>query len=186
MLFLRPINRDYSRFSFDYITYSANNTGEGCIFVIYQHKGKCNSLIFILLLFCLSHRKHIQDKKRWFFIIVLHFVKSFVWYRSDFTQYNYYRDFFCLGPASRICHHHRHVWVRYFDTTKIMVLCMSSILIHMPYFSFIIIKSHHVRSSEPRVVSKYSYIVSASFTVSSYFQVNNATYQKISAISWKY
>ena len=75
--FLQPINRGYSRLSFDYITYSANNTGERCFFVIYQHKGKWNSLIFIPLLFCLSHQKHIQDIISWLFIIVLHFVYIF-------------------------------------------------------------------------------------------------------------
>ena len=40
VLFLRPINRDYSRFSFDNIAYDANNTGKLCVFVIYRHKGK--------------------------------------------------------------------------------------------------------------------------------------------------
>ena len=74
--FLRPINRNYSRLSFDYITYSTNNTGECCTLVIYRHKGKCNILIFILLLFCLSHWKHIQYITRWLFIIFLHFVKK--------------------------------------------------------------------------------------------------------------
>ena len=43
--FLQPVIRDYSRLSFDYITYSANNTSERCVFVIYRHKDKCNSLI---------------------------------------------------------------------------------------------------------------------------------------------
>ena len=53
--------------------------GQNCVFVIYIHKGKCNSLIFILLLFCLLHRKNIQDKTRWlFFLIVLHLVKSVI------------------------------------------------------------------------------------------------------------
>ena len=32
------------------------------------HRGKCNLLIFILLLFCLSHRKHLQDITRWFLL----------------------------------------------------------------------------------------------------------------------
>ena len=123
--FLRPINRDYSQLPFDYIAYSANNTVKRCVFVIYQHKGKCNSLISILLLFCLSRRKHIQYIIRWLFIIFLHFVKSFVWYRSVFNQYSCYCDLFCLGTALRICHRHRHVLVWYFDTTKIMVLCIS-------------------------------------------------------------
>ena len=62
MSFLGTINFDYSRLSFDYIACSANNTGEHCVFVIYIHKGKCTTLIFILLLFGLSHQtplKHI-------------------------------------------------------------------------------------------------------------------------------
>ena len=54
LVFLGPINRDYSRLLFDNITYSDNNMGRHCAFVIYQHKGECNSLIIILLLFCLS------------------------------------------------------------------------------------------------------------------------------------
>ena len=90
-------------------------------------------MILILLLFCLSHQKYIRDKTRWLFIIVLHFVKKFVWYWSVCTQYTYYRDFFCLGPASRLCHFHRLVWVQYFHTTIITIWCMSSILIHITY-----------------------------------------------------
>ena len=113
--FLQPINRDYSRLSFDYIAYSANNTAKHCVFVIYRHKGKCNSLIFILLLFFLSHQKRIQEKTWWMFIIVLHLVKSFVWHWSVFNKYSYYCDLFRLGPASRLCHRHRHMLVRYFD-----------------------------------------------------------------------
>ena len=80
--FLRPISRNYSRFSFDYIAYFANNTGKCCVFVIYRHRGKCNSLIFILLIFFLLGWKHIQDITMWLFIIGLHLVKSFVWYWS--------------------------------------------------------------------------------------------------------
>ena len=41
--------------------------------------------------------------------IVLHFVKSFVWYRSVSNQYSYYCDFFHLGPEMRICHCDRNV-----------------------------------------------------------------------------
>ena len=107
--FLRTINRDYSRLSFDYIAYSANNMGESYVFLIYRHKGKCNSFIFIILIFFLSHRKHIQEKSRWMFIIFLHLVEDFVWYRSVFNQCSYYCDFFHLGPSLIICHQHRHV-----------------------------------------------------------------------------
>ena len=67
--------------------------------------------------------------------IVLHFVKRFVWDCSAFTQYSSYCELFCLGPASRLRDRHRHGWVCYIDTKKITVWCMSSILIHMTYFS---------------------------------------------------
>ena len=52
-----------SLLSFDHIAYSAKNTGERCVFVIYIHKGMFNSLIFILLLFCLSHIKIFRTKQ---------------------------------------------------------------------------------------------------------------------------
>ena len=61
--FLRPINRDYPRLSFDYMVYSANNTGKRYVFAIYIHKRTCNSLIFIPLLFCLSSRKIFRTKQ---------------------------------------------------------------------------------------------------------------------------
>ena len=67
-----------------------------------------------------------------------------------------------------------------------MVLCMSLILIHMPYFYFNIILSYHALSSKPRVVSRYLPTVSEFCRVSSYIQLNITTYQKVSAISWKY
>ena len=34
-----------------------------------------------------------------------------------------------LGPSSRLCNSHRHMWVRYIDTTKNRVACMSSLLL---------------------------------------------------------
>ena len=52
----------------------------------------------------------------------------FVWYRSVFIQYSYYRDLFCSGPASCIRNWHFHVSVLYIDTTKITVACMSLLL----------------------------------------------------------
>ena len=61
--------------------------------------------------------------------IVLNFVKTFVWDRSVFTQYSYYCDFSCSGPASRLSDCHCHRWVRYIDTTKITVWCMSLLLL---------------------------------------------------------
>ena len=54
-LSISPINRDYSRLLFSFITYFSNNMGEHCIFLIYQHKGKCDSLRILLMLFCLSY-----------------------------------------------------------------------------------------------------------------------------------
>ena len=41
---------------------------------------------------------------------------------SVYNQYRYYCDLFCFGPASRFYYCHFHMWVRYIDTTKIMVL----------------------------------------------------------------
>ena len=115
--FLRPINRKYSLLLFDYNAYYASNMGKRCVFVIYIHKGKCNSLIFILLIFCLMHRKKSGHNKVVVFM-VLHFVKIFVWYQLIFTPYSYYRDFFCLGPESCLGNWHYHVWVRYFRYYK--------------------------------------------------------------------
>ena len=60
---------------------------------------------------------------------VLHFVKRFVWFRSVFTQYSYYCDFFYSGPASRICDSHWHRWVRYIGTTNITAWCTPSLLL---------------------------------------------------------
>ena len=80
------------------------------------------SIYVLLLRFDLSHRYNIQDNAEWLFFIVLHLVKMFVWYLFVFTQYSYYREFFCLGPASRLHERDCHRWVRYTDTTKITVL----------------------------------------------------------------
>ena len=57
-----------------------------------------------------------------------------MWDCSVFTQYSYYRELFCLGPVLCIHDRHCHVWVRFINTTEIMVWCMSSILLHMTYF----------------------------------------------------
>ena len=88
--------------SFDYITYSDNNIGKHCVLLICVHKGKCTTFIFILMWFGLSHLCGIQYNTGWLFVIVLHFVKRFVWDRSVLTQYIYYRDFYCLWAVSRI------------------------------------------------------------------------------------
>ena len=116
--FLRPIKRDYSPLSLDFIAYSVNNAGKRYVFVIYIHKGKGNSLIFILLIFCLLHQKLFQDKTMWLFIIVLHFVKKIVWYLSVFNKYSFYCDLFRLGTTLCLFYRHHHVWVRYFNLLK--------------------------------------------------------------------
>ena len=79
-------NRDYSRFSFDSISYSANITGKHCVFLINIHICKGTTLIFVLMWFGLLHWYNIQDKTGRLFLIVLHFVDRFVWDRSVFTQ----------------------------------------------------------------------------------------------------
>ena len=61
--------------------------------------------------------------------IVLYFVKRFVWDHSVFTQYSYYCDFFCSGPAPRLRDCHSHKWVRYIDTTKIINWCISLLIL---------------------------------------------------------
>ena len=37
--------------------------GKCCVFLMYPHKGKPNSLVFIILLFCLSHWKIFRTKQ---------------------------------------------------------------------------------------------------------------------------
>ena len=69
------------------------------------------------------------------FNTVLHVVDMFVWDCSFFNQYSYYRDFFCSWPASRLHDRNCHMWVRYIDTTIFTFWRISSILIHMTYFS---------------------------------------------------
>ena len=87
-----------------------------------------------------------------------------MWYRSVFIQYSYYCDLFCSSPASRLCGRHFHRWVRYIHTTKISVWCMSSVLMHITYFSvYTIFISEHYRN-----------VVSYSSTPS----------QQVSAIFW--
>ena len=62
---------------------------------------------------------------------VLQFIKRFFWDCSFFNQYSYYRDLFCLGTALPIHDRHRHRWLRYIDTTTIMVWCMSLLLFYI-------------------------------------------------------
>ena len=51
-----------------------------------------------------------------------------------------------------------------------LFLAISLILIHMSYFSFLVILSYHSRSSEPQVVSINLIIFGAFGTVSSFFK----------------
>ena len=60
-------NCDHSRLSFDYILYSSKNMVRCCVFVVYIHKGKCTTLILILLRFGLLHRYNIQANTGWLF-----------------------------------------------------------------------------------------------------------------------
>ena len=61
-------NRDYSWLLFDYIAYSAKNTGEHCVSVIHIHTCKCTTFIFVLIMFGLLHRCNIQDNIGWIFL----------------------------------------------------------------------------------------------------------------------
>ena len=60
--------RDYLRFLFDYIVYSANSTGGHCAFMINIHTCKFTILILGLLWFDLSHLYTIQNNKEWPFL----------------------------------------------------------------------------------------------------------------------
>ena len=44
--------------------------------------------------------------------------------------------YFCSGLALRLLNRHRYVWVRYIDTTKITVWCMSSLLLYIDLWWF--------------------------------------------------
>ena len=145
---------------------------ELCVFVVYRHKGKCNSLIIVLLLFCLLGcvplEPHVVD--------CLHIYNTFVVLTTNkprlFTVIILFHHIFCqqYGIMLRLLHlprqsevqfidnhttyRHHHVWERCFNTTNIMILCISLIWIHMSYFSLIIIISCHFCSSEPLVISR--------------------------------
>ena len=87
------------------------------------------SIYVLILRFGLSHRYNIKENIGWLFCTVPHFFKRFLWYIFVFTQYSYYRELFCSGPELRLRNHHSHRWVRYIDTTKITVWCMSSLIL---------------------------------------------------------
>ena len=69
----------------------------------------------------------------WYYKIT---VLMLVWYCLVSIQYNYYLDLFCSGPAKRLSNCHCHVWVRYTDTTKITVGCMSSLLLSIDILQY--------------------------------------------------
>ena len=94
---------------FNSIAYFANNADKHRVFVIAIHPCKCNILILGIILSGLSHRYTIQNNTGWLLVIVLHLVDRLVQYHSYFTQYSYYRDYFCLGTASHLCDCHSHV-----------------------------------------------------------------------------
>ena len=110
------------------------------------HTCECTILILGLLRFGISHQYNIKNNTGWLFFIALNFIDRFVWYRSVFTHYSYYRDFFCSRPELRLLDCHYHGRVRYTNTTNITVWCMSSILIDMTYFYvYTICNSEHYR-----------------------------------------
>ena len=90
--------------------------------------------------------KH-QGQYRMTVFIVLHFVKKFVWYRSVYTKYSYYRDLFYSGTALHLCDCHRHRWVCYIDTTKITVGGMSYLILSILYDYFVIYIIFYLKQS---------------------------------------
>ena len=74
------------------------DTGKCCVFVIYQHKGKCNSLIIILLLFCLSRWVPLDPHM----VDCLHIYNTFfvLTTDNDKTQPSYEDDEISIGYRS--------------------------------------------------------------------------------------
>ena len=69
--------------------------------------------------------------------IVIHFVKSFLWYLSVFNQYSYYCDLFCLGGSLHPRERHCHGLVHYIDTKTITVLIfLSYCLVFIQYIYY--------------------------------------------------
>ena len=58
-------------------------------------------------------------------------VLRFAWYHLVFTQYSYYRDFFCFGSAWPLCNRHLDVWGRNIEYSKFTVACMSYLLLYI-------------------------------------------------------
>ena len=103
-----------------------------------------------------------------YFFIVLRYVKMFVWYLFESTQYSYYLDLFFLVTASRLRECHCHGWVRYIDTTMITVLMFVWYrLVFTPYSYyrnfFCLGAASCLRNFHPRVWVRY--IDNKNFTV---------------------
>ena len=79
-----------------------------------------------------------------------------MWDCSVFSQYSYYCDFSCLGLASNFCDHCNHGWVRYIDTTKITVWCMSSLQLSIDIQWFVILLCFHLNFHIPYFFSQIS------------------------------
>ena len=112
-----------------------------------------------------------------------------MWYWSVFIQYSYYRDLFCSWPVLRLCHRHCHVWVRYYNTMKITVWCMSSILIHMTYFSvYKIFISEHYREIVSYITTPGQQVSvkcwNITITVWLQSQVHRVTYYFVLIVFW--
>ena len=71
-------------------------------FEVHSNESACRKSGRLGLEQVLLHRYNIQDNTGWIFLLVLHFVKRFVWYHSVLSQYSYFRDFYCSWPASRL------------------------------------------------------------------------------------
>ena len=112
-----------------------------------------------------------------------------MWYFSVFTQYSYYCDFFCLGPASRLRNRHLHGWVRYIDTTIITVWCMSLLLlsIDLRWFCYFImfyfkltngemVKWWAVKWFNGEIKIRISHFVSHSYQICSFVIFLNTTF----------
>ena len=110
------------------------------LFRNYKHYG---------LVYVIDINTHVLLYFLYYFFILL----ALIWIMSNgFNQYSYYCHWFSLWPVFRLWHCHCHVWVRCFETKNIMVLCMSSVLIHMSYFTFYIIWSFYLHWYEPQAM----------------------------------
>ena len=123
------------------------------LFRNYKHYG----LVYVIYL-----KTHVLLYFLYYFVILF----TMFWTTGHgFNQYSYYCYWFSLGSVFSLWHCHCHVWVRYFETKIIMVLCMSSILIHMSYFTFYIILLFYLRCSEQRFVGLTNTVIIVTYSV---------------------